>query len=258
MPGDDWDRHWDQYAESAAQNPAQALRRKLILSLIAPDDAPSRVLDIGCGQGDLIADLQRAYPTAELCGIDVSETGIQEARSKVPGASFLQRDLLSGDEPPVELRGWASHAVCSEVLEHVDDPQRLLLNARQYLAPGCRLIVTVPGGPRSAFDRHIGHRKHFKVEELGPLLAAAGYEPQRVAGVGFPFFNLYRLAVIQRGDRLVADVARGSQASSSKLARLVMRIFQVLFTFNLPGGRFGWQIVAVAHRPQDPPGRGAP
>jgi 2-polyprenyl-3-methyl-5-hydroxy-6-metoxy-1,4-benzoquinol methylase len=36
--------------------------------------------------------------------------------------------------------------VCSEVLEHVDRPRELLANAAAYLAPGCRLVVTVPGG----------------------------------------------------------------------------------------------------------------
>ena len=71
------------------------------------------------------------------------------------------RDLLRDPAPDAEWAGWATHAVCSEVLEHVDEPVVLLRNARSWLAPGCRLVVTVPGGPMSAFDRHIGHRRHF-------------------------------------------------------------------------------------------------
>src|SRR5260370_38660235 len=214
-PGGDGDRHWDQYAESAEQNPAQRLRRRVIRSLLALDGGPARLLDIGCGQGDLIAELQPHYPQAELCGIDYSHSGIEVAQRKVPGATFMQRDLLRAAEIPARLQRWATHAVCSEVLGHVDDPATLLKHATAYLAPGCRVVVTVPGGPMSAFDRHIGHRTHYTADRLRRLLLDAGFEVHQVRGVGFPFFNLYRLAVIQRGERLGATGAEGAPASGS-------------------------------------------
>jgi len=72
------------------------------------------------------------------------------------------RSLLAlGESPARVLVGWATDATCSEVLEHVDDPKRLMVRSRTLLAPGCRLVVTVPGGPMSCFARHIGHRRHF-------------------------------------------------------------------------------------------------
>src|SRR3546814_18015665 len=77
------------------------------------------------------------------------------------------------------------------------------------MAPGCRLVVTVPGGPMSAFDRHIGHRRHFTPPALAALLTDAGLAVERTDGAGFPFFNLYRLGVIARGHRLVADLTGG-------------------------------------------------
>src|SRR5438445_2155740 len=110
-------------------------------------------------------------------------------------------------EPESPLRGWATHAVCSEVLEHLEQPADLLRNARAYLAPGCRVIVTVPGGPMSAFDRHIGHRKHYHPEDLRQVLECAGFRIERVSGAGYPFFNLYRRVVIARGSRLIGDVS---------------------------------------------------
>jgi SAM-dependent methyltransferase len=248
LPVDDWDCHWDQYAESAACNPAQSLRRKTIRALLSLGNRPARVLDIGCGQGDLIAELRAAYPAVELRGIDYSDAGIQVARRKVPGATFLRRDLLEPGEPAPELRQWASHAVCSEVLEHVDDPRTLLQNAAAYLAPGCRLVVTVPGGPMSAFDHHIGHRKHFSIEALKSLLTDSGFTAVRAFGAGFPFFNLYRLVVIQRGPKLVSDVAGAGAAQMSPAARATMKLFGGLFRLSLPTSRWGWQIVGVATR----------
>jgi SAM-dependent methyltransferase len=249
MPGspvDDWDSHWDQYAESAASNPAQSLRRKTIRSMLSLGDQPARVLDIGCGQGDLIAELRAAYPAVELCGIDYSNAGIQVARRKVPGVTFVRRDLTEPGQPAPELRHWASHAVCSEVLEHVDDPRTLLQNAAAYLAPGCRLVVTVPGGPMSAFDHHIGHRTHFSVEGLQRLLTDSGFAGVRAFGAGFPFFNLYRLVVIQRGPKLVSEVAGAGTVQMSPLARATMKVFSGLFRLSVPTSRWGWQIVGVA------------
>jgi SAM-dependent methyltransferase len=245
---DDWDRHWRDYAEAAASNPAQAYRRRLVLRLLASGGGgiPERVLDIGSGTGDLAADIRNAFPAAELLGLDVSAAAVEHATRMVPAATFLQRDLVSGSEPDPAHQGWATHAVCSEVLEHVEDPEALLASARSYLAPGCRLIVTVPGGPMSAFDRHIGHRRHFTAKSMRALLERTGFIVDRSMRAGFPFFNLYRLIVLLRGERLVDDAARGS---GGRPARLAMRIFGVLFRLNLTRSPWGWQVLAAARVP---------
>jgi SAM-dependent methyltransferase len=207
---------------------------------------PTRVLDIGSGTGDLAVEIRHAFPAAEFLGLDVSAAAVQHASRRVPEATFLQRDLAGGSEPEPAHRGWATHAVCSEVLEHVEDPEFFLRNARSYLAPGCRLIVTVPGGPISAFDRHIGHRRHFTVESTRALLERAGLVVEGAARAGFPFFNLYRLIVLLRGERLVNDVARGA---GPRPARLVMKIFGVLFRLNITSSPWGWQMLASARVP---------
>jgi SAM-dependent methyltransferase len=245
---DDWDRHWTDYADSASQNPAQAMRRRVIHSLLRMGDSRARVLDIGYGQGDLIAELGLRYPQAELRGIDHSGSGLEIARRKVLAATFTQRDLLTSDRPPPDQATWATHAICSEVLEHVDDPGTLLANARAYLAHGCRLVVTVPGGPMSAFDRHIGHRRHFNLRTLRQLLIESRFTVEKVTGVGFPLFNVYRLVVIGRGRRLAHDVLGGSPRgpSASFKARLAMAGFRLLLSVPQPQTPWGWQLVAVA------------
>ena len=85
------------------------------------------------------------------------------------------------------------------MLEHVESRGALIRNAAPYMAPGCSLVVTVPGGPMSAFDRHIGHRRHFSPSDLRDLLRGAGFEIEMGGGRAFPFFNIYRLVVILRG-----------------------------------------------------------
>jgi SAM-dependent methyltransferase len=247
---DNWEAHWTEYADSAALNPAQDYRRRLVDQLLQ-GAATARILDIGSGQGDQAVELLHAWPSAQILGVELSAAGIEIAQRKVPTATFLQQDLLQSFEPPEQYRGWATHAVCSEVLEHLDEPELLLRNVMPLLAPRCRLVITVPGGPRSAFDKHIGHRRHYTPSALRSLLERAGFEVELATGAGFPFFNLYRLAVVARGEKLVDDVAGDSDGMGGS-ARTAMRAFDVLFRANLPRTRYGWQIVAVALAPDRP------
>jgi len=235
---DNWERHWHDYASSAESNPAQTFRRKLILSLLG--EKPARVLDIGSGQGDLAALLTATFPGAQVLGLEISASGVCVARAKVPEAEFIQSDLLEEQKPGADRRNWATHAVCSEVLEHLDEPERLLVNVKAWLAPGCRLIVTVPGGPISEFDRHIGHRLHYTPKDLRRLLERAGFHVETAHGAGYPFFNFYRGLVVARGKRLIADAA----GEPSLGVRLAMRTFGFLFRLNTC--ERGWQVVAVA------------
>jgi hypothetical protein len=102
----------------------------------------------------------------------------------------------------------------------------------------------VPGGPMSAFDRTIGHRRHYTAAALGEVLRAAGLGVDWVHGAGFPFFNLYRVAVIARGDALSRDLER--REGLPLAARVAMTAFDRLFRLSRSGGVRGWQIVARA------------
>jgi SAM-dependent methyltransferase len=250
---DNWDLHWAEYAKSAQQNPGQEYRRRVIFSLLGLRDSGTdvRLLDIGSGQGDMAAAVRAKFPSTEILGLELSQSGVEISRQKVPNARFVQRNLLDKGTPPEDQRGWATHAVCSEVIEHVDDPCELLRSARQYMSCGCKLVVTAPGGPISAFDKHIGHRQHFSKPEIHELLRKAGYEVERVTGAGFPFFNLYRCVVVLRGKKLMEDVSARNGQPASLLARMVMAGFGFLCRLNLDSLSWGWQLVAKAVVPSE-------
>jgi SAM-dependent methyltransferase len=254
----DWDHHWDAYGEAAEGNPANLYRRGLILKLLGTPPAGSTVLDIGSGQGEFALHFQRAHPELAVWGVEYSAEGVARsqklAEAEGLNAQFRQMDLLrpatlAEGQPP------ATYALCSEVLEHVDDPTTLIRNARALLAPGCRLVVTVPGGPRSAFDHHIGHFQHFTASSLRTVLTDAGYRVDRVLRAGFPFFNLYKLAVVARGRRLIADVERRTPGQRSIPGESLMKsFFGFGFRHSVDNFPLGWQMVAVATAPTDNPG----
>lgn len=248
---DDWEAHWGNYASSAEDNPAQAYRRRRVFALLSEAAPVVRLLDIGAGQGDLLRFASAQFPAASLAGVELSEKGVAACRVKVPAAHVVQRNLMADAPVEPDLAGWATHAVCSEVLEHVDDPARLLRNASAYLAPGCTVVVTVPGGPRSAFDKHIGHRRHFTPGRLAETLARAGLADIRVQAAGFPVFNLYKLVVIARGNRLINDARNAAGTTTvppttAKIAGAAMAGFDRMFRFALADNRWGWQLLAAA------------
>jgi SAM-dependent methyltransferase len=208
-----------------------------------------RVVDIGSGQGDLARELVAATPSIDLLGLELSAAGCRIAGEKTPGATFLQTNLLE-EQSPGAFAQWGTHATCSEVLEHVDEPALLLRNAMAYLAPGARLVITVPAGPRTAFDKSIGHRQHFTKKSITEVMRAAGLEVIDVNAAGFPFFNLYRTLVLLRGNKLVDDVKQQGAAATSASAGAVLKLFGPLFKLNTSNSPFGWQLVAVARVPR--------
>jgi SAM-dependent methyltransferase len=246
---DDWDQHWLKFASTSDNGPATKYRRRLIVdALRIPDPVGDlHLLDIGSGTGGFAEEFCAKYPDAHLFGLELSQAGVEIASRRVSSASFLVRNLLEPvkpqDIPPV----LATHAVCSEVLEHLDEPEKLLVNATAYMAPGCRLVVTVPGGPMCDFDRAIGHRTHFTADSLSQLLTRAGFEVEGAYGAGFPFFILYRLSLVARGQHLMGDVSVGANGAAPWHVRFGGLVFDQLFRFNLPV--WGWQMVAIARFP---------
>jgi len=246
---DDWDSHWDDFASSAEANPAQQMRHSIIKDLISLKTGKGKnILDIGSGQGDLIYGIKKYFGASKMLGFEISSTGVEISQKKIPDVMFIKADVYN---PPPELTKylqWADVAVCSEVLEHVDDPELFIKLSRNYMAPSSTLIITVPGGPMSAFDKHIGHKQHFTYHGIKCILERAGYKNIKIQHIGFPFFNLYRMMVILRGKALISDVQE-KNGQISPVAILFMNLFKFLFLFNVNKFPWGWQVVAVAETP---------
>ncbi len=252
---DDWDSHWSAFGEAASGNPANDYRRRVVLELLGDVPAGATLLDVGCGQGAFAVQFALDRPDVHVAGVEYSAEGVRRARAAAISAgvdaTFHERNLLEAEVEPLPEVALGTHAVCSEVLEHVDDPAALLRNTRQLLQPGARVVITVPGGPRSAFDKAIGHEEHFTPTRLTSVVTDSGLVLDRVFRTGFPFFNLYKLAVVARGERLVRDMAdRRPETPTSSAERIATAFFRRSFRLNRLDTPGGWQLAAVAHTPR--------
>ncbi len=132
--------------EAAVWDPAQYLRfagerLRPALDLLAqvPLDEPARVVDLGCGAGNVTAILRQRFPAAEVVGVDGSVTMLEKARATVPQCRFEQVDFFQW-QPATPLDLIYSNAALHWVDRHPTLFPRLL----SFLAPGGVLAVQMP------------------------------------------------------------------------------------------------------------------
>jgi SAM-dependent methyltransferase len=146
-------------------------RERLVLALLARQAlAPQRVLDLGCGNGRLLAAL--AARGAQVTGVDAYADSLARAHTRAPTATLLQADLTDVPVPD----GAFDLVAALDVLEHVE-PEPFFAEVRRLLAPGGRLLLSVPAFASlwSERDRRAGHRKRYRRRELEAELRDHGF-----------------------------------------------------------------------------------
>lgn len=141
-----------------------------------PDQRSARVLDVGCGSGDLIALLRRSGWT-DVSGIDVSREQVRLAVDRgVTGVRRADVHEYAATHP-------AEYEVilAIDVIEHFDraDVVQLFQGLRRMLTPDGLLILQVPNGasPFSGrvFWSDITHGMQYTHRSLRQVCAASGF-----------------------------------------------------------------------------------
>ena len=104
----DYERGWTQWGDMIRYSPAPFHRRRLILELA--DEVPfESVLDVGCGNGELLLTLSRRRSLRRLVGMDIAASVIDENRRAFPSfESFHLGDRLTYGLPlPAGYVTWA-------------------------------------------------------------------------------------------------------------------------------------------------------
>lgn len=122
-----------------------------------------RVLDVGCGTGDLLLILQQRHPDWKLHGTDVSAVALKLARRR-----GVRADLHCMASIP---RKRFNTVVLSQVLEHLDAEAGRWLLERVSEVTG-RIIVSVPNGGAVKSRYHV---RTFTAEEFRQVLGDYGH-----------------------------------------------------------------------------------
>lgn len=111
------------------------------VSELAAAERPRRVLEVGCGEGIVLAALAARLPGTRFDGLELDEPTLAQARARCPGARLVRGDAC---ELPFEDRSF-DLVVCLEVLEHLPEPVRALRELRRVTRAGC--LLSVPHEP---------------------------------------------------------------------------------------------------------------
>ncbi len=180
---------------------------------------PARVADLGCGQGWSTIALARAFPNADVRGLDLDPASVADARRHAEEAGLAGRVRFDeGDAASIAGEGTYDLILILETLHDLARPVDALARARTALAEGGALLVvdekvadsfTAPGDEteRMMYGWSVLHCLPTQLVEepsaaLGTVLrqgtvralaAEAGFSRLEVLPVENDLFRLYRL-----------------------------------------------------------------
>ena len=128
---------------------------------------PSRIVDVGCGNGSLLAALGDIWPGAERLGCDASAESVGHAAAA--GLRVWQGTAATLPAAAADL------VLAVNVIEHTPEPERFLRDLVRAAAPGATLIVICPDGSRAGGELLIAdHLFSLTPHHLEAFSARAG------------------------------------------------------------------------------------
>lgn len=151
----------------------RARRRLLVWALRRSFPRARSFLEIGCGDGQVLAGVGAAYPEMTLAGSELIADGLSFAAARVGGRGALfqmdARDIPYADEYDV--------VGAFDVLEHVVEDERVLAEMYRACRPGGGIMLTVPQhpflwGPADVAAHHV---RRYVARELRAKVTRAGF-----------------------------------------------------------------------------------
>ncbi len=226
---------------------ANDFRRKALQQILLPLIPGQKILDVGCGMGFMttaLAGQDRAVVAIDILHDYVAFTVQRTANAPQParGATF------GGDVLPFADQSFET-IICLDVIEHVEDDRRLLIELGRLLRPSGTLVVTVPALPTLYGQRDVdlGHFRRYNKPQLQKRLTDTGFDLTRldywnILGVG-PYFVSERLFKRPLPD----NIRQGQPTRWRKLAGDLLCQW-LLFERHLPLP-FGLSLLALARKP---------
>ena len=174
----------------------------------------NRVLEVGCGAGEFAASLKVERPGLVVWGIEPVGAAATVATARLD--RVIPQNFVPGMDALVGQQ--FDCIVFNDVLEHMADPDNMLRECRQYLAPGGSVVASIPNilyfyeitrilitedweyRDHGILDKT--HLRFFTRKSIVRMFTSAGYEIDEIRGIdGFAgkkykianFFTLGRL-----------------------------------------------------------------
>src|SRR5579871_1458351 len=113
-------------------------RRLEIIRAFVGDAQGLDLCEVGSGGGHVL----RMFRGARITAVDVSSVFLDTAKKNLAGydARFIKGEIDKLDLPPASF----DRIICTEVLEHTEDPEAILATIARLLRPYGVAVITVP------------------------------------------------------------------------------------------------------------------
>lgn len=172
------DAHFGELVNLEARNFWFRARNKLIVWALQRyfPDKPN-FLEVGCGTGFVLSGISAACRHLKLAGSEISSAGLAHAAKRVQGAELFQMDARA--IPFVEEFDVIG---AFDVLEHIEEDEKVLGQLHRALRTGGGLLITVPQHEFlwSRMDVHACHVRRYGARDLAAKVRAAGFDVLRM------------------------------------------------------------------------------
>ena len=226
------------------------LLSRLVQDLVAPLPSGFRMLEAGCGNGNVLRFLSSTIRHGKVVGIDLFEEGLKLAKQRSDAL------LVRGDVHASPFRCRFEVIAAFDVIEHLHDDHQALRDFHRLSSHEGLLILTVPGHMTlwSYFDQASGHYRRYSRTQLMQTLDACGFRVEFATEFMIVLYPILWLS------RRVSGWLRGSKTVDQSLASdlrvfpLLNPILLLLLSWELPFIRrriripLGSSLLAIARR----------
>jgi trans-aconitate methyltransferase len=145
-------------ANSAVQ---QTWARELIANLNLRGD--ENILDVGCGDGKVTAEIASVVPRGSATGVDASPQMIDFAKKTFPPGKFSNLEFRVMDARRIKFARQFDFIFSNAALHWMDDHEKILRGAAGVLKSGGRLVVSC-GGKGNAQDVFVALRPEMRLK----------------------------------------------------------------------------------------------
>lgn len=156
------------------------------------------VVDVGCGDGGALNFC--ASRGAHLIAVDIDEDVIDNLKRRLEGSAARRMEFFLNASPTLPVAdGTATRVICTEVLEHVDDPAQVMAELARIGKPGARYLLSVPDPLQENLQKHVAPDSYFQKpnhvriigrDEFESLVRGAGLVVEQHEYYGF-FWSIW-------------------------------------------------------------------
>lgn len=155
---------------------------------------PKKILDVGCSSGWFLSKIAKRFPSARFYGIDVYDKALNYGEKIYPNIRFFKADA---HKIPFK-KDFFDLIVCTEVLEHLENPKKAILEIKRVLKKGSHAIIELDSGSLLfritwfVWTRFLkgrvwndAHLHVFNLKKLDGLLKSCGFQVIKKKKINF-------------------------------------------------------------------------